>query len=247
MELIPILSLAVLVGTTASLIIAVLAYLACTQRERRGKEDAARRNFAGSGETQMGAGERRPSGGWMQPPTITIVSEPAAEHDEPAAAHDEEEKQVAQRTTAPDAPGGESTETSLATDESDSATAAPGGHSKPSAAEASLPDLTKRAQNETPRQASAATDAPVPLSFSESASPDKDFAAPMIEPTELPTPPFFEAAFPSPGAGGQSAATVIFWEYTGEGFVPVDPAAAPASIPPARRSAAREDRGGDWL
>ena len=230
MELIPILSMIVLFGTIATFILAVFAYILYKARERRAREGAARRKSAASGETRAGDDNGGQRGGWMQPPVVEIVSDRPAERDDQAA------EEAAPRPSS---------------EESDSLTGSPLSDSQTSPSEAPLQDREDRTRTEPSQRAPADEPDAIPPDWIEN-----DVDAPIITFGVLPVPPAFDATPPSAGAGWQPATSssisggIFFWEYTGEGFVPVDPAdgtiPSPAASRP-NRGAPRVDERGDWL
>lgn len=191
MELVPILSTIILVGTIATFILAVFAYILYKIRERRSRERAAeQRPYAEP--------RRQPALGTPQPALALpgAMGQPA-----PASMY------IAPTTTLP--PQGPVVEVHEARE----ATPPAGGWTQPPQLEqaVAVPPAYARPRNGH-------------------SQPAPRLAPPQYETVQPPR------RTPAPVAAGPEASSQqpgsMFWEYTDEGFVPVDP----------RQSAAREQQ-----
>ena len=133
--------------------------------------------------------------------------------------------------------------------------AAHSGHPMPSpqAAPSGAPpsDMMNRAHPDAPPEAPTTVAMEIPPDWS-----PENAGARMREPIVSPPRSSLKAAVPSHCTDRRHVTSspvkceTIFWEYTGEGFVPVDPTGDPVSAPPVRRLnsvTAREDKTGEWL
>lgn len=220
----------VLIGAIATVLLAVFACILYKARDRGAKEGSTRRKFAAAGETRAGDDDGGQRGGWMQPPVVEIGSVRPAERDDQS------------HEAAAPPPSSE---------ESDSLTGSPLSDSQASPSEAPLQDREDRTRIEPCQRAPADEPNAIPPDWIEN-----DVDDPVMKPSVLPAPPVFDATPSSAGAGWQPAASssissgIFFWEYTGEGFVPVDPAGGAIPSPPAprpNRGVVRVDERGDWL
>lgn len=200
MELVPILSTIILVGTIATFILAVFAYILYKVRERRTRDAGQQRQYVEARRQQQHlAGAGHQAGAPLGQPSQASMY-------------------IAPTTTLP--PQGPVVEV----DDAHEAAPPSGGWSQPPSLEraAAAPPMYEHEGDGRRRQPQRV------------ARPQ-----PAFEPAEVaPRRRIEESREPSS----------LFWEYTDEGFVPVDPTKAPAH-PEQRREyrSQEEDEGSAWL
>ncbi len=193
MELVPILSTIILVGTIATFILAVFAYILYKVRERRTRESGTKREYVEARRRQQDNGSRQAIPGIGQPSQASMY--------------------IAPTTTLP--PQGPVVEV----DDVHEAAPPSGGWSQP-------PFLQRFAA------------APQPYDRDTEGLRSQRIARPQ---------PTYERAEVAPTRRHEESRepSSLFWEYTDEGFVPVDPTKAPAPVQ--KRRAADEEEGSAWL
>lgn len=198
MELVPILSTIILVGTIATFILAVFAYILYKVRERRTREAGPQRQYVEARRQQQQVGGGRQTG-------------PALGHASQASMY------IAPTSTLP--PQGPVVEV----DNVHEAAPLAGGWSQP-------PRLER------------AVAAPQPYDHEGDGRRSQRIAR------QQPAYETAEAALPRRRLEESREPSSLFWEYTDEGFVPVDPTKAPARGEQRReRHAPEEDEGSAWL